>query len=1334
MTLRWDAFERVGGAADRDLEILCRAIVQRNWGRYGTLRSLRNQPGVEFHLKLQTRCDLGDPGQWFGWQCRWYDLKSDNGFRSNQQESITKAIAKTREHVPGITDFVLVLRQLPSKSSEQWYHDLEAGDLRLHLWADEALEGYLTGPAAIVRSTFFDELVVTAERLADAHSRSVGPVRERWLPEVNVVTHVERDLHTALLRPGSTSALREQGERLQLQATKLRDGNASIRDADRAAASELAGTLAELGASLLAIDEAVFGRRPDVARDLLATDVKPAITVAAARRLARRLRAQNIPVALIASGAVGEISHALAQLARLRMLVDASSIAVVAAAGRGKSHLAAGLTAPGDDWPAGIFIRGSELHATGTLDELAYRVPGLTATSFEELMEAVDAAGSRLGSRIPVVIDGLNEAEHPSRWRELLAQFVPGAGRFPNATVIITVRPEAIDDVLVDDVHRIDLEWNSGEVADLVERYFAHYAIDRGSARLPLYAFADPLFLRMFCEAVNPDRDPPVGVESIPGDLVAVYELYRSRALQRLTTKLGRPPDYLPRKLASIAKELWDRNARELPFEELQQIIDEPETEWQQSAVRALEQEGILFRSGGVGPSGERSAVLFDRFGGYLIADALLRDLSPDDAIQLLASDALWARLATGSENHHPLGMDIFIALVGLVPRRLHQRHLWTLAPERFRGAALLNVVELSPELLDETTVGELAALIRSYGPAQSFSWAPYDRLWEVRDGVQHRLNAKFLDDVLRAMPVAERDASWTEWVRARADDLLGDLALAEADWKERDARDDADGLRARAIAWMTTSTHRELRDRATRALQRFGRTEPRPLFELTLDLLDVNDPYVWERALAACFGAAADHQFPDPGGPFERALTDLLIELADRFLGPDATNPTSHQLARQYIDALFEFSHALHPAAVPAGILPTALDHAPGLVPESLTKDDARGAEVHATCMMDFTNYTVGGLYESRSNYQFDHPEHNSGMAEIRGRIWDLGWRAHQLGELDNSIAEREWRGRRSDDNTRTERYGKKYGWIAYYELAGRLIDDGQSDRRDWTQGRGVWPDIDPSFMESLTAADVPAPQWASTGPSDPERWLASSEVIIEEALLRAPTLDGEAGPWILVEGYLQHRSPTRRRRVFAFLRGALVAGSDAAALTELFTTEDYLGNDFIASVPSCHTTYAGEIPWSARFAKRGDMENDLPPYRADIGRWFPDTAPRVEAEFVAQQYDFEGRTGLREVESAFVPSSSFSAEFGLRRRPRCLDLVSLDGRPASMTRAAPGDVDGHLLYVREDLLDVYSDGRRFVQLCWGEREVDITWDDPPPWRRTLGTYAGLWRHFEIS
>ncbi len=48
-----------------------------------------------------------------------------------------------------------------------------------------------------------------------------------------------------------------------------------------------------------------------------------------------------------------------------------------------------------------------------------------------------------------------------------------------------------------------------------------------------------------------------------------------------------------------------------------------------------------------------------------------------------------------------------------------------------------------------------------------------------------------------------------------------------------------------------------ELRDQATRTLYWFGRMNPEALFELTVDSLLVNDPYVCERMLAASYGVA---------------------------------------------------------------------------------------------------------------------------------------------------------------------------------------------------------------------------------------------------------------------------------------------------------------------------------------------------------------------------------------------------------------------------------------------------------------------------------------------
>jgi hypothetical protein len=199
VALNWAAFEALDGARERNFEILCRAIVQRNYGRYGQLRSVRQQPGVEFHLRLHTDCELGEAGSWFGWQCRWYELRADNTFAAGQQATIQDAIAKAEQHVPGLTDFVLCLRALPAKASVDWYFALET-PVRLHLWADEELEARLTGNAEVLRATYFDELILSKQTLADAHARSVRRVEQRWVPDLHVVTPVEREAQIALAR------------------------------------------------------------------------------------------------------------------------------------------------------------------------------------------------------------------------------------------------------------------------------------------------------------------------------------------------------------------------------------------------------------------------------------------------------------------------------------------------------------------------------------------------------------------------------------------------------------------------------------------------------------------------------------------------------------------------------------------------------------------------------------------------------------------------------------------------------------------------------------------------------------------------------------------------------------------------------------------------------------------------------------------------------------------------------------------------------------------------------------------------------------------------------
>src|SRR5205823_8387188 len=95
------------GGAEHNFETLCRSLVFLHYARYGRLAALANQPGVEFHLRLQSDCSLGRTGQWFGWQCRWYDLQRGRTIGNSRRKKIEDAIRKTERALPELTDWIL---------------------------------------------------------------------------------------------------------------------------------------------------------------------------------------------------------------------------------------------------------------------------------------------------------------------------------------------------------------------------------------------------------------------------------------------------------------------------------------------------------------------------------------------------------------------------------------------------------------------------------------------------------------------------------------------------------------------------------------------------------------------------------------------------------------------------------------------------------------------------------------------------------------------------------------------------------------------------------------------------------------------------------------------------------------------------------------------------------------------------------------------------------------------------------------------------------------------------------------------------------------------------
>ena len=816
------------------------------------------------------------------------------------------------------------------------------------------------------------------------------------------------------------------------------------------------------------------------------------------------------------------------------------------------------------------------------------------------------------------------------------------------------------------------------------------------------------MFLRMFCEVTNPDRDKTVGIEVIPASLTALFDSYLNNAAERIAELSPRIHRYYSQDVRSAFHEMgmafWCENARSLPLANLRDRLGDEQRPWDQSLVRALEQHNVLIRTRNDLPAVNAVAGFFDALAGHLVADALLATYGRLGFKDWLRNPETQTALIGNTADRHPLASDIVRALVGLMPRRFYGQQIWTILEEPMRTTALMETADLEGRYLDSDTVDALATFAtqlpsrRRDMPARGRDI--FDRLWRTRGAPTHPLNAEFLERVLRPMLVGERDLRWSEWVRRNAPEIMADLQELANRWRDSRTRGKNDRLLASWVKWLLTSTVLELRDLATKALYWYGRGDPQALFDTTLDALSINDPYVSERLLATSYGVAMAHQMPCP--EFAVAFGRYLGDLANALIVPTATHPTYHQLARLYVRGTLAFGLAFYPDVVPEQLRAEAKPKfAPGSDVESIDWQDPRLIEVRQSLRMDFKNYTLGSLFDDRRNYDMEHPGHVSAVAHVLGTVWGFGWREESLGVADKRILDTP----RFLPVPAAERYGKKYSWFGFYTYAGKNSDRSAYDLSERLSDL----QIDPSFPTQPRKAQLQMPPWTGSPPRDQRGWVRRGRIDVPVAILNPALIGTDAGPWVAVYGDLTQKDKVNSRLAFANVFAVLVDSDQEDRLVEMLggsNTNDLWRLD---QVPTDYRTFGGEIPWSPQFANYDDLEAEASVYRKTLP---VDRQTNIELEILTHRYTWESnRSPAISRTDALVPSKSFSESFNLKAKASSFDQVTNQGTLASITLDAPSGFEGQLLYLREDLLLEYANGRNLVWVVFGERQIY-----PPP------------------
>ena len=1297
--LNWDNFTKLG-SPEKNFELLCRGIVRQNFGGHGVFRALANQPGVEFHLKMEEQHNaLGDSGRWWGWQCKWYTLAENGSLGATRRKDIQDGIRKAEKHVSGLTDWVLWTRRTLTKDDQKWFNGLSS-KMQLHLWTEDEINNYLSGQAAVLRSTYFGELVLTPEILRERHDQAVAPIRSRWLPDVHHVREAELDLRRKLGEISSWDVLRTLSADLREKAKALESAPV-VPSSLTQYVSDVVATTRHSAEILDQIGNGIENGDLDRLRDEISS--RPLCLPMSVATAPRRLRSGNHRAALYATNAVASCYDVIRVLDEVESAYASRLVAILVPAGCGKTHFAAQLTAGTKTRPYGVLLHGRDLHATHSLDDLARSVSiaAVPVPSMEALLAAVDAAGQRAHRRLPVFIDGLNESEEPRTWKPLLAALETTLAKYPYVLLVCTLRPDFANDALPERTQRIEFKDYGEESIDAIQKYFLHWKIDATDTSLPINLLRHPLTLRLFCEVTNPNRQQNVGVNAMPGSLTTLFERYLEQVGLRVAELAHRSHRFyahdVTAAIANIANKLWESRSRSIEFTELKNLLGDTQRPWDQTLVRALEHESVLLR---IPSNGNDTFVpVYDLLGGHIIANALLAKQGQDTIKAWLKKSSTTTMLSGNHHVCHPLAHDVLQSLVDQIPKRFYAKQLWQLVDEPMRGRALRLAARLDPTSLDTVTVEALLALVHE-GETEIL-----DRLWELRGIPNHPLNAEMFDRALRTMTVAERDLRWTEWIRRHQDEIitpgasvLHDLESIEKRW-QRGHVSLGDQLRARWVMWTLTSTVRRLRDQATRTLYWFGRIDCKGLFDLTIDSLFVNDAYVGERMLAAAYGVVMSHQRSDKD--FGVVLKPFLEQLASAFVGASASAPTHHYLMRLYVRGIVAFTTKFYASILPSALRGTWAFATP-LPIQSLAKGAPGVQEAEQTLHSDFKNYTLGRLFDDRENYDMDHVGHQTAVAYVRGVVWALGWRTATFSELDSRITDGVYHGR--GNRSPVERYGKKYGWIGFFTYAGILEDQGLLPRESFFSD----VNIDPSFPEKslIDGSSSSLEAWLSPSIESHEIWVRENTVPLSPSLIRRETISGHKGPWLAVRAYVSAKDKVLGRCSWGFLSAMLVSKEYEGQLVATLKSGKH-----ILSSPDDYYTFAGEIPWHPQFASLA-LDEDAYMEKLQIG------FQTVNVEILFHNYAWESyHSEMNRAGNTLVPSQLFSKHFNLHCVAQSFDHYLPDTSPATITLDGINGLEGDILYIREDLLRQYAAGRAIVWSAFGERELYPCPPTRPDW-----------------
>ncbi len=223
-----------------------------------------------------------------------------------------------------------------------------------------------------------------------------------------------------------------------------------------------------------------------------------------------------------------DFTHVLSSITR-------SNLNILGGPGVGKTHLVSHIvyerTRRG--LPA-LLVPGSRFMSKQPISQQLLRMLDIPANySWDDFLSALDSCAQAYQTRIPLVIDGLNETRANGAlseiWKRELPILIKQVEQVKNVVLITTCRTSYEKGVWSDDdlPERLYLSgWDPKNLESAIQKYFAWYKIRGDLTTSSLRQFQNPIYLKIFCETSNPQRQQEKEVYVGEETLFEVFEVW----------------------------------------------------------------------------------------------------------------------------------------------------------------------------------------------------------------------------------------------------------------------------------------------------------------------------------------------------------------------------------------------------------------------------------------------------------------------------------------------------------------------------------------------------------------------------------------------------------------------------------------------------------------------------------------------------------------------------------------------------------------------------------------------------------------------------------------